>query len=281
MSHANGQIPDSALVTIAKGARLLAGPAAAFEWICDEVERRYGWRPQPTGSFDGYRPLEGNYFAQTETFERRYRRQDVGVGPLGDRRFWPGHGWYVRWTGAAAAVPGTSNHGWGCAVDVANLGGFGTVRYLQFAEVAAEVGWTNTEGRSIGEHWHWVDVGNAHLVKNGLTTGGVVPDVAGITTPTPIVPRSWFDMATEADLARVIDARLNAIIPGLLKSVRATYLFEARTAGAKTPSGWYVVDEGQGTKRPIGQGQLDRLRAQGLGELAGQPGSRLDDHRTI
>lgn len=186
MGYSNGQIPDSDLVTIASGARLLPGPAAGFTWICDEVERRYGWRPRPTGSFDGYRPLAGNYYAQTETFERRYRRQDVGVGPFGDRRLWRGRGWFVRWNGAAAAVPGTSNHGWACAVDVADLLSFTSARYRQFAEVAAEVGWTNAEGRGIGEFWHWVDVGNAHLVKNGLSTAGVVPAFPGVSAPAPL-----------------------------------------------------------------------------------------------
>lgn len=190
MAYSNGLIPDSALVTIARDARLLAGPAASFTWICDEVERRHGWRPRPTGSFDGFRPLSGNYYAQTETFLRRYTRQASGSGPYGDVRYWAGVR-YVRTNGAAAAVPGTSNHGWACAVDVADLLSFTSTRYRQFAAVAAEAGWTNTEGRSIGEYWHWVDVTSVQLVKAGQSTTGVVPDVPN---PTPITPPEEADL---------------------------------------------------------------------------------------
>lgn len=185
MSYTNGLIPDAALVTVAGGARLLSGPAAAWNSIVADVRREFGWTPRPTGSLDGFRPLSGNYYAQTETFLRRYEKRASGRGPYGDVRFWNGVR-YVRVNGAAAAVPGTSNHGWGCAVDVSDLGGFTTVRYRQFASVAARYGWTNSEGRSIGEHWHWVDVGNAHLVKNGWTTAGVVPDAPTLNIPAPI-----------------------------------------------------------------------------------------------
>lgn len=190
MAFSNGLIPDSALATIARNARLLPGPAKSFTWICDEVERRYGWRPRPTGPLDAYRPKSGNYYAQTETFLRRYTLAASGVGPFGDVRYWNGLR-YVRTNGAPAAVPGTSNHGWACAADVADLLSFTSARYRQFAEVAAEAGWSNAEGRSIGEFWHWVDVTSVQLVKAGHSTTGVIPDVPTIT---PIAPPEEVDL---------------------------------------------------------------------------------------
>lgn len=202
-SYTNGRIPDGDLVTIARGARLLPGPARSFGWICDEVERRYGWRPRPTGSFDGYRPLSGNYYAQTETFLRRYSARATGSGPYGDVRFW-NKVRYVRISGAAAAVPGTSNHGWASAVDVADLLSFTSDRYEQFAEVAAEAGWTNSEGRQIGEYWHWVDVSTAQAVKNGTYTAGAVPSAPNVGSPDPITPKGFLMALSDADQLEVI-----------------------------------------------------------------------------
>jgi LAS superfamily LD-carboxypeptidase LdcB len=61
---------------------------------------------------------------------------------------------------ALAAVPGTSNHGWGLAVDV--CGGaqsFGTPEYGWLAANAGRFGWTNPPwarpGRGREEPWHW------------------------------------------------------------------------------------------------------------------------------
>lgn len=211
-AYTNGRIPDSALATIPGGGRLLAAVAVTWLAICAEVYRLHGWTPAPTGPLDAYRPYDGNYYAQVETFLRRYERRASGAGPFGDVRFWNGVR-YVRVNGDAAAVPGQSNHGWACAVDVTGLGGFGSTRYRQFAAVAARYGWTNTEGSRIGEPWHWVDVGNAHLVANGLTDLGVLPDLPSVTNPEP--PKGP-DMAwTEAEwvrLDRIILDRVVALV---------------------------------------------------------------------
>jgi peptidoglycan DL-endopeptidase CwlO len=65
---------------------------------------------------------------------------------------------------ALAAVPGTSNHGWGLAVDL--CGGaqsFGTPEYAWLAGNAPAFGWSNPPwawpGRGREEPWHWEFVG--------------------------------------------------------------------------------------------------------------------------
>jgi hypothetical protein len=181
--YSNGRIPDSALTTIPGGGRLLHEVARTWLAICADVEALHGWTPRPTGPLDAYRPYSGNHYAQLETFQRRYTREYLAGRPT---KTWNGVTYWLRRGMATAAVPGTSNHGWACAVDVTGLAGFGALRYRQFAAVASRYGWTNTEGSRIGEPWHWVDVGTAHLVANGLYDLGAVPDVPSVTPPTPI-----------------------------------------------------------------------------------------------
>ncbi|MFL6141219.1 MAG: D-alanyl-D-alanine carboxypeptidase family protein [Labedaea sp.] len=61
---------------------------------------------------------------------------------------------------ALAAVPGTSNHGWGLAVDLCGgVEAFGTPEYAWLARSAPAFGWANPAwawpGRGRVEPWHW------------------------------------------------------------------------------------------------------------------------------
>ena len=61
---------------------------------------------------------------------------------------------------ALAAVPGTSNHGWGLAVDLCGgLRSFGTAQYAWMAANAPRFGWSNppwaAQGQGREEPWHW------------------------------------------------------------------------------------------------------------------------------
>src|SRR4029453_13479957 len=94
-----------------------------------------------TSSADSYRTLE----QQTQTFKSRYTRDFLAGRPF--RRF-QGHKWFQRPDTAVAAVPGTSNHGLGLAVDVAGATG---ARLDWLLAHAADYGWswgTQSEG------WH-------------------------------------------------------------------------------------------------------------------------------
>lgn len=144
---ANGRRTAAQLRPLASapGQRLRPDAAPAWDRLAYAVRDKYGWLPRLT---DSYRP----YAVQEAIFRRRYR---LGVGF--DTRTWNGVSWH-RVTGAAAAVPGTSNHGLGLAVDCTDLAesGFYGTRYRQLVGLAAEYGWTNNEGRRVNEPWHLV-----------------------------------------------------------------------------------------------------------------------------
>lgn len=165
----NGRIDVTTLTPVrgSPGAYLRSDVEASWFALCDEVEATYGWRPTLTGPFDAYRP----WAVQERIFRQRYTTAYVtGIDPRGwdsDRNGVPETWWRLPiW--AAAAVPGTSNHGLATTVDVANLR-YGTERFRQFAAIAIKHGWSNAEGRSVNEAWHWTKV-----------TAGAAP------TPTPL-----------------------------------------------------------------------------------------------
>ena len=65
---------------------------------------------------------------------------------------------------ALAAIPGTSNHGWGLAVDLCGgIQSFGTPEYAWMTRYAPNFGWSNPPwaqpGRGREEPWHWEFVG--------------------------------------------------------------------------------------------------------------------------
>jgi hypothetical protein len=71
-----------------------------------------------------------------------------------------------------AAVPGTSNHGWGKAVDIRNLE-FGTREYTWMENNAWQFNWNHpgwaAQGQSAAEpwHWEWVGDGGTMFAKTG------------------------------------------------------------------------------------------------------------------
>lgn len=144
---ANGQRTIAQLrgLRSAPGQQLRPDAAPAWDRLAYACRDRFGWLPTLT---DSYRPLT----VQVALFRKRYR-----AGPGFDTRTWNGQPWH-RVTGAAAAVPGTSNHGYGLAVDCTDLAqaGFYGLRYRQLVSIAAEYGWTNNEGRKVNEPWHLV-----------------------------------------------------------------------------------------------------------------------------
>lgn len=125
--YANGRIPDSALCPLWADSshRLRGDAAAAFDELSKAYEQHFGSKPCIT---DSYR----SYAAQVDV-----RRRKPGL----------------------AAVPGTSNHGWGVALDM--CGGaqsFGTPQYQWIAANGGRFGWVNPpwaqSGGSKPEPWH-------------------------------------------------------------------------------------------------------------------------------
>ena len=129
--YPNGLIPAAALCPVGIGSHLLR---------CDAAESLRALSAAHTAAFGGPLCVTDSY----RTFAAQVRL--YGVKP------------------ALAAVPGTSNHGWGLAVDL--CGGaqsFGTAEYAWLARTAPLFGWSNPPwarpGRGREEPWHWEFVG--------------------------------------------------------------------------------------------------------------------------
>lgn len=99
---------------------------------------------------DGYR----SYDQQKKVFLSVYRLQSSGNGPFNDVRWWQGRR-YVRYTGTGTvAVPGTSNHGLGLALDLKEPYASGGPKHRWLEQNCAFYGWY-WEGAAFGEPWHW------------------------------------------------------------------------------------------------------------------------------
>lgn len=125
--YPNGFIPRTALCPIGVGPHILrCDAAAAFAALDEAYARAFGG---PLCVTDSYR-----------TFDAQLRL--YGEKP------------------ALAAVPGTSNHGWGLAVDLCGgADAFGTPVYAWLAANAPAFGWVNPSwarpGAGREEPWHW------------------------------------------------------------------------------------------------------------------------------
>jgi hypothetical protein len=141
----NGQLPPSDLAPIAQG-QLATAPAAAWNAMNMEARRR-GLELVPTGSASSYRT-----FAQQEQL----------------------YAAYLNGTGALAAVPGTSNHGWGTAVDTPDQ------RYWDMIQqIGAAFGYQKQWSDAQSEPWHVVyQPGHYSGPDPGPYGAAVAPDLA-------------------------------------------------------------------------------------------------------
>ncbi|MEZ0448873.1 M15 family metallopeptidase [Cellulomonas sp. ICMP 17802] len=86
--------------------------------------------------------------------------------------------------GTMAAVPGTSNHGWGLAVDLDQASGYRSAQYAWLKANAMTYGWHHPTymdegGRGPHEPWHW-EFGTS----DDAGTGTSVPITVGVPAPT-------------------------------------------------------------------------------------------------
>jgi hypothetical protein len=110
----NGRLPAAILAEVEGQAggpviRLVAPAAKAWSALC-AAALDAGHVLKSTGGADSYRP----YSVQEATFRDRYTTSLLSGRPY---KVWQGQRWYQRPGTAVAAVPGTSNHGWGLAID--------------------------------------------------------------------------------------------------------------------------------------------------------------------
>lgn len=100
---------------------------------------------EPTSKWDLYRP----YDRQEALFLARYTDKDNGSEVT---RKWKGKTWYLKPGVAPAGVPGTSNHGWGLAVDVSGASGKRLQWLLKHADKFG-FSWEVKNGAN-AEAWH-------------------------------------------------------------------------------------------------------------------------------
>jgi hypothetical protein len=107
-----------------------------------------------------------------------------------------------------AAVPGTSNHGWGVAVDLGcGVGIFGNARHVWFAVNAPNYGFTQPEwaliGSSRAEAWHWQFFGADLPAYLTTTKSATVATAASTGTWPRTVNAAFSSRNTSAVLAGV------------------------------------------------------------------------------
>lgn len=97
--------------------------------------------------------------------------------------------------GAMAAVPGTSNHGWGLAIDLDQVRSYRSAQYVWLKANAMTYGWHHPTymdegGRGPHEPWHW-EFGTSDDVRTGtsvpITAGTAAPTAPPETAPAPPV----------------------------------------------------------------------------------------------
>ena len=114
-AFANGQIPLDKLLKVAPLGSGYLIPEAAARWrSLQNAAQAAGFNLTMTGAYR-------SYDEQVSLFETRYTTTGTGEST----KTWNGQKYWLKRDMSMAAVPGTSNHGWGAAVDAA-LGGYGT-----------------------------------------------------------------------------------------------------------------------------------------------------------
>lgn len=112
--QSNGRLDDALLVSIpglSGGPTVrLVEPAATAWRALTAAASAAGHTLKATSAVDSYRP----YAVQERTFLARYTTVPIAGAST---RTWQGKTWYLKPGNAPAAAPGTSNHGWGLAVD--------------------------------------------------------------------------------------------------------------------------------------------------------------------
>jgi hypothetical protein len=130
--YGNGKMPADSLCRVAPGQKLRCDAAAAYGELAAAYKADFHKELCITDSYRSYR-------AQIDLLRRKP---------------------------TLAAFPGTSNHGWGLAVDLCDgVNEFGTPQYEWLIAHAAAYGWVHPEwareGGSRQEPWHWEFAGDS------------------------------------------------------------------------------------------------------------------------
>jgi D-alanyl-D-alanine carboxypeptidase len=191
-AYRNGEIPLAELTMTSIGVRLRADAAASVERMASRFRRDVG---HALLASDGYRAMDGRW-GQIWTFEDRYTSL-VSLGVADRRGPWTrsshqslgARWWYRRPNAAAAAVPGTSNHGWATACDfAAGINSTGTKAHRWMNEHGPEYGWiwpTWAQRHPTYEPWHreYDPTRDQHRGSGGGSAVAAHPSINDLPTP--------------------------------------------------------------------------------------------------
>lgn len=118
----NGKLDPALLVAIRPSGHLYVSAAKAWQAM-RQAAKADGVMLKPTSTWDAYRPVT----IQRSVFFQRYTTEPTDTTST---RLYEGRRYYLKKGLAPLATPGTSNHGWGCAVDVWNVGKEGRLEWL-------------------------------------------------------------------------------------------------------------------------------------------------------
>jgi hypothetical protein len=223
----NGQLPPSELAPIQNG-RLAIKAAAA--WNAMNVEARSkGTELRPTGSKSSYR----TYAQQVELYNA-----------------------YLNGTGNLAAKPGTSNHGWGLAVDVATQSMRSTID-----RVGEKYGWAKKWSDAPSEWWH---IKYRDGVWSGKDPG---PFGKAVAPPPPQPPIVDATVGREGQVTvRNQDGRLEHFT---LAGGTVRHRWQAQPGGVWAP-GWHSLDQSGGEMISVianKDGRLEVFALKGDGDV--------------
>lgn len=241
MAFPNGMIPLDQMTRLSVGGGYLL-PAAAQNFESWRAEaRKAGWNLSITSAADAFR----TYQIQERIFRERYTTTYLSGRPT---KRWNGVTWWLKPGQATAAVPGTSNHGKGLAVDINNAGPFDVGFHKWMSSTGPKHGWSNAEGRSIKEPWHWV---NDNIARGAI--GSVVDEI-----PEQVVPPT---QEQDEDMD-VTQATQLAEVHWMLGQIRGTDLSSIKQQTDRLPAIHASVDlanAGIGNVTNGVKGVLDRL----------------------
>lgn len=136
-TYQNGKLPNSALKSI-PGGRLEISAANSWLDMRAYIYDQTGLLIAPGGSLSSYR-------------DRKIQDHMWAGSPNNPHR---------TWNGNLAAVPYTSNHGWGKAVDEPVYSHQQAIK-----KYGPKFGWSHAEGARVGENWHFTYVGGSYKRK--------------------------------------------------------------------------------------------------------------------
>jgi hypothetical protein len=200
---ANGQLAKNVLEPCGIRSFVLEREAARSMRALVKKARRDGIPLSATGT---YRSYDG----QVNLFKRRYDN----VKRSTRHEFWRGLNWWLKPKVAGAAVPGTSNHGWGLAVDFSLRNKLGQEKPLNTAALS----WLTKNGPSFGwwntthsENWHWCwCLGDGPMPAAVLAEEGDYPN-----PPVPVI-HPVLRVGDTGEDVKILQMKLNKVGANLL-----------------------------------------------------------------